>query len=714
VAERGAPAPLAVVIVTYRSATVIEDCLTALPAALAGIEHRVLVVDNASPDDTVAVVRRAAPWAEVLPRAGNDGFGAGVNAGIAAAPGHDILVLNADIRLEPGSVALLREAAERPGTGIAVPRLVGADGRLQCSLRRAPTVPRALGEAVLGGYRAGRFAALGEMVTDPAPYLEPGTADWATGACWLIRRECVEAIGPFEDRFFLYSEETEYALRARDAGFVLRYAPNATAIHLGGESNTSAPLWTILVTNRVRLHRRRHGPLPAAAMRVVLLLGEVLRALTGPDRGRHRAAARALVRMPEWPAAPVAPAVRSTPDGAPGWVCFSAQDWWYHNQAHSDFQLLRRVARQRKVLLINSIGLRMPLPGRSTQVWRRIGRKARSVAKLMRRPLPDVPNFHVLTPLVLPFYGSPLLRRVNAVSIRTQVRLAARWLGITDPVMVVTIPTAWDVVRPMKRRTLVFNRSDRHSEFPEAEQETIRDLERSLLRNADHVLYVSRALLEDEREYTGDRAYFLDHGVDLSHFTATSTAPELAAIGRPRIGFFGGLDDYLVDFDLLERIAAEVSDAELVLIGDATCSMERFEKYPNVHWLGYRPYEQIPAYGSGFDVALMPWLDNDWIRLCNPIKMKEYLALGLAVVSTDFPELSQYPGLIRVATDPADFVAQVRQALADGGPASPGARRAAVLGASWEARAQQLLDVAEGRGPAPSTSDTHHDRQGAA
>jgi GT2 family glycosyltransferase/glycosyltransferase involved in cell wall biosynthesis len=699
VAERDGQPPLAVVIVTYRSAGVIEDCLTALPAALEGIEHRVLVVDNASTDDTVAVVRRVAPWAEVWPQPRNGGFGAGVNAGIAAAAGCDVLVLNADIRLEPGSVALLREAAERPGTGIAVPRLVDAHGTLQHSLRRAPTVPRALGEAVLGGHRAGRVPALGEMVTDPARYLEPGPADWATGAAWLIRRECLAAVGVFEDRFFLYSEETEYALRARDAGFALRYEPRATAVHLGGESETSSPLWTMLVANRVRLHRVRRGPAAAAAMRLVLLLGEVLRAVTGPDRSRHRAAATGLVRMRVWPSAPTAAPATPGPStlDAPGWVCFSAQDWWYHNQAHSDFQLLRRVAQQRKVLLINSIGLRMPLPGRSTQVWRRIARKAKSVAKLMRRPLPDVPNFHVLTPLVLPFYGTPWLRRLNAVSVRTQVRLAARWLGITDPVLVVTIPTAWDVVKPMRRRTLVFNRSDRHSEFPEAEQETIRDLERSLLRAADHVLYVSRALLDDEREYTGDRAHFLDHGVDLAHFTPTTPAQEIAEIHRPRLGFFGGLDDYLVDFDLLERVATEVPEAELVLIGDATCSMERFDKYPNVHWFGYRPYEQIPAYGSGFDVALMPWLDNDWIRLCNPIKMKEYLALGLAVVSTDFPELAQYPDLIRAATDPADFVAQVRQALADGGPASPGARRAAVLGASWEARAQQLLDVAEGR-----------------
>ena len=86
-----------------------------------------------------------------------------------------------------------------------------------------------------------------------------------------------------------------------------------------------------------------------------------------------------------------------------------------------------------------------------------------------------------------------------------------------------------------------------------------------------------------------------------------------------------------------------------MLIGHTTCSMDRLVRHPNVHWLGQKPHEEIPRYGSGFDVALMPWLDNEWIRSCNPIKMKEYLALGLPVVSTDFPEVRHYADVIRVA-----------------------------------------------------------------
>jgi GT2 family glycosyltransferase/glycosyltransferase involved in cell wall biosynthesis len=704
---------LAVVVVTYRSAAVIGECLTALPAALAGAGRwRVLVVDNASPDDTVAVVGRVAPWAEVLPQPTNGGYAAGVNAGVAAADGCDVLILNADLRLAAGSVRLLRDAADRPGAGIAVPRLTDPDGRLQPSLRRRPTVLRALGEAVLGGTRAGRYGPLGELVLDEGRYARPGRADWATGAAWLVRRACLDAVGPFDERFFLYSEETDFALRAAAAGFALQYEPAAAAVHSGGESGSSSPLWSLLTANRVRLHRLRYGPARAAGMRAALLLGEGLRSVAGDPAGRarHRAAVAGLLRLPRWPARPGAAAAATAAPVAgpsadvPGYVCFSAQDWWYHNRAHSDFQLMRRVAAERKVLLVNSIGLRMPLPGRSTQVLRRILRKARSVAMLARRPLPDVPNFTVLTPVVLPFYGTPWLRRLNAVSIRAQIRVASRLLGMAEPVIVVTIPTAWDVVAPMRRRALLFNRSDRHSEFPESDQDTIRALEHGLLRESDVVLYVSRSLLADEQRLTGDRANFLDHGVDLAHFSTRPDLPaDIARIPGPRIGFFGGLDEYLVDFDLLERVAVELPDVSLVLIGDATCSMERFEKYPNVHWLGYLPYEQIPAYGSGFDVALMPWLDNSWIQHSNPIKLKEYLALGLPVVSTDFPEVRHYAELIRIAGDPAEFVALIGQTLADGGPASAARRRAAVLAASWEARASQLMALAEGT-PLPAAA----------
>jgi glycosyltransferase involved in cell wall biosynthesis len=384
----------------------------------------------------------------------------------------------------------------------------------------------------------------------------------------------------------------------------------------------------------------------------------------------------------------------------PGYVCFSAQDWWYFNRAHSDFQLMREVAASRPVLLVNSIGMRMPVPGTSTRPFRRIARKARSMVRRLCAPVPGLPGFHVLTPFFLPIYGDGRARRLNVRLIRWQVERAARRLGLIDPVIVVTLPTAGDVAEGMDRGALVFNRSDKYSAFDEADTEWVTRLEHELLETADSVVYASRALLEAERHLAGDRAVFLDHGVDLDHFSVTHPGSEpldLHDIPRPRIGFFGAIDDYTVDLELLEEIARALPDVHLVLVGAATCALPQLEALPNVHWLGYRPYEEIPRYGAGFDVALMPWLDNEWIRHSNPIKLKEYLALGLPIVSTDFPEAHHYQPWVRVARSPEQFVALVRQTLLDGGPGTAADRRAAVQDASWTSRAEQLIAVCERR-----------------
>ncbi|MEU6156271.1 glycosyltransferase [Actinosynnema sp. NPDC047251] len=677
--------PLAVVIVTYHSADVVQECLESVAVALESIpDGRVVVVDNASTDDTLDVVARTAPNAQIVARVTNDGFAAGVNAGFAAAPDCDVLVLNPDIRLEPGALGPLREALAQPGVGIAAPRLLNEDGSQQLSLRRTPNPLRALGEALLGGFRAGRVAPLGELVVNERSYERTGTADWVTGAAWLVSRACRDAIGKLEEQYFLYSEETEYMLRAGKRGFAIRFEPRSRAVHLGGEQSTSPVLWSMATTNRVRLIRERHGRPAAFAMWWAVLLNELLRA---PREPKHRKALGDLLRWRKWPA---------RPGQDQGWICFSAQDWWYHNRAHSDFQLMRSVAQRRKVLVVNSIGMRMPTPGNSTHVARRILRKLRSVAKFVRKPLP---NFYVMSPLPLPFYGSPFLRKVNAVLVRTQVRLVATALRMRTPVIMVTIPTAWDVVQPMRKRSLVFNRSDRHSDFPEADRRSIEVLEHELLAHSDHVVYVSHALMDEERPRTGDRTHFLDHGVDIDHFTARPESEwpdDIRSVDGPRIGFFGALDDFVVDFDLLERLAAELPTASLVLIGDATHPMERFDKYPNVHWLGFRPYDTIPAYGSAFDVAIMPWQDNNWIKHSNPIKLKEYLALGLPVVSTDFAELATYTDRVRATTGHAEFVDAVRRTLAEGGPRPASALRASVTRFSWHSRAAELVALAEG------------------
>ncbi len=279
---------------------------------------------------------------------------------------------------------------------------------------------------------------------------------------------------------------------------------------------------------------------------------------------------------------------------------------------------------------------------------------------------------------------------------RWQVDRAARRAGIERPHVFVTVPTAWDVARDMDRASLAYNRSDKHSAFREADTGMVADLERQLLQHADLVLYSSRAFLESERGQTGDRARFLDHGVDLQHFRAPRPSNALTAIGirRPILGFFGGLDDYVVDFALLAKVARTFPQASLVLIGDATLALDELRALPNVHLLGFRPYAEIPALGADFDVALMPWLDNDWIRCCNPIKLKEYLALGLEVVTTWFPEAEHYREHLHIGRTHDEFLAAIAAVLA--GRRSPGDRQALLAHATWDDRTAEMLSLLDG------------------
>jgi GT2 family glycosyltransferase/glycosyltransferase involved in cell wall biosynthesis len=702
-------------VVTYNSAVPLAGLLPTLDRGLAGVEHwRLIVVDNASGDETLATARRLCPQGEVLEMGRNAGYAAAINAGVRAASAQDVvLVLNPDIKLYAGSVRRLLEGLERRDTGIAVPRLVDTGGATSPSLRRDPSVRSAWAEALLGGNRAARLG-LSEVIVDPEVYDSETDADWATGAVMAISAQCRAAVGEWDESYFLYSEEVDFCQRARDEGFAVRYIPDAVAEHEGGPYGGSPELWRYLIRNRVTHFARRSSLGGSGSGRGGLGQGGAGRSGSGRGgagggglvRGRLRAlgfqagiAAGQGLRAPRSRAGRVglvAAVTAPRPATDPGFVWFAAQDWWYHNQAHSDFQLMQEVARERPVLLVNSLGLRMPRKGVSTNPGRRIGRKLKSMSKLVRRPVPGLPQYHVMTPVMLPLYGPGLPSRLNSWFIRQQVQLVGRVIGVgRQPLVGLTIPTAWPVARRMKTSALLYNRSDLHSAFPEADGAWVAGLEDALLTHADRVLYVSHELMAVDHDVVGGRGFFLDHGVDLEHFAPRAgevEPPQMHAIAHPRIGFFGGLDDYVVDMELFAEVARALPEVNLVLIGDATCPMDDLVALPNVHWLGHLPYERIPAFGRAFDVALMPWLDNEWIRFANPIKLKEYLALGLPVVTTEYPEIHHGDGSVSVAASHEDFIRLVKSALSD--PGDPVARRMSVLSASWRERARALTEVA--------------------
>jgi GT2 family glycosyltransferase len=248
------PPDIAVVIVTYNSAHVVGDLLDSLPAALDGLTADVIVVDNGSTDGTAELLA-AREGCRVVCSA-NTGYAGGINRGVREAMSAEaILVLNPDVRLHEGSVPPLLAVLREPNVGIAAPQVRSSQGALELSLRREPTLLRAL------GLTRTKLALFSEYVTRPSDYARERDVDWALGAVLLMSRKCYDTLNGWDETYFLYSEETDLALRARDAGLLTRYEPRAVAVHIGGQSGRTHRTHAMQIVNRVRLYRRRHGAL---------------------------------------------------------------------------------------------------------------------------------------------------------------------------------------------------------------------------------------------------------------------------------------------------------------------------------------------------------------------------------------------------------------------------------------------------------------------
>jgi GT2 family glycosyltransferase len=284
---------LSIIIVTYNSATVLPSLLDSLPAGLEGVKQfQTIVVDNDSHDNSVDIAL-AHPIRPIVIRMGrNAGYAAAINAGAATvSPSADLLILNPDVRLFPGGARVLLDRLTDSSVGVAVPRILDENGTISWSIRREPSVLTAWADAVLGGTLAAHLGA-GGMVCDPAVYDREGVIDWATGAILAVSGRVRAIVGDWDESFFLYMEEVDYMRRVRECGFSVVYVPEAQAMHIRG--GYTPHLWALLFANRIRYHRRHHGPISTAALRLSIILGEGMRALRGPPV--HRAAVRAALR----------------------------------------------------------------------------------------------------------------------------------------------------------------------------------------------------------------------------------------------------------------------------------------------------------------------------------------------------------------------------------------------------------------------------------
>jgi N-acetylglucosaminyl-diphospho-decaprenol L-rhamnosyltransferase len=282
-----------VVIVSYNSAHVIEGLLATIPKALGGLTAVVVVVDNGSSDGSIEVLAGIGGCTVI--KSHNNGYAGGVNVGVNALPDVEtILVLNPDVRLEPGSVETMFATLQATRAGVVAPKVLEPDGALFRSLRREPTLLRAAG---LGWTQRPLFD---EYVSDRGTYEHRKVVDWALGAALMVRREVDAALGGWDESFFLYSEETDFSLRAADLGWPTIYEPGAVVVHIGGASGRSPTTHAMQTLNRVRLYARRHTTVAGAAYFCLAVAAEASRLLRGQKESR--VAIDALLRPSSRPA----------------------------------------------------------------------------------------------------------------------------------------------------------------------------------------------------------------------------------------------------------------------------------------------------------------------------------------------------------------------------------------------------------------------------
>jgi GT2 family glycosyltransferase len=263
-----------VVVVSYNSRGTLRACVAPL-AGQPGLN--VIVVDNASPDDSLAEVRDLP--VETVAAGANRGFAAGCNLGWRRGSAPAVLLLNPDARIRPDDVRRLAAVLREPRVGIAAPRIVGEAGELQFSLRRFPRARSTFAQALFLHRLAPRSTWSDEIVRNPSAYSTSHDVDWASGACLLVRRSLLEALGGLDEGFFMYCEDTDLCKRAADAGSTVRYDATATVFHLGGHSAPRASMLPALADSRCRYARKHETRTGAAITRLGVALGAVTHAL---------------------------------------------------------------------------------------------------------------------------------------------------------------------------------------------------------------------------------------------------------------------------------------------------------------------------------------------------------------------------------------------------------------------------------------------------
>ncbi len=375
-------------------------------------------------------------------------------------------------------------------------------------------------------------------------------------------------------------------------------------------------------------------------------------------------------------------------------VCI-ASSWDY--DPTSKHQIIKILSERNEIVWVNYHGSRRPGVNRADM---------RGAASALRRVVSGVqkatPTISQVTPLVIPGAAHPALKRVHEAMLVAQIRRAVRKTqhGRDLPVQVWSFaPDVPYLVGKFDEECFVYYCVDEYREFQGFHSERIAQAEDELLDRADVVVATSAPLLEARRQRRPDTT-LARHGVDYDHFSTAwqqhlPIPADLAELPRPVFGYFG-LIEHWVDIELLAQVARARPWFSFVLLGDAKVDVTELRSLSNVHLLGRKPYQQLPAYCAHFDAGLLLFAQNAMTRHVNPVKMREYIAAGLPVISTPLPEAAPYGRSITMASSAEAFALACDRAIqADYAGRAQDISRT-VIQETWRARVEELSKLVMG------------------
>ncbi|MGE5363146.1 MAG: glycosyltransferase [Bacteroidota bacterium] len=344
------------------------------------------------------------------------------------------------------------------------------------------------------------------------------------------------------------------------------------------------------------------------------------------------------------------------------------------------------LAQYNRIIWVGSLGLRKP--EFSFRDVRRVVEKVIGVFSGKKNEHQELPVFQV-NPFIIPMHNFSVARNFNSRSISRAITEKASQLGFTNPIIITSSPIVAQAVKSIPKSSLNYICLDDYSSFKGAFKCLI-DLEKDLLQMADTCFAVSDDLVRIKVTGKG-KSYFIPQGVDIDYFGSPGKVVKVNK--RKVIGYFGLIADPWVDLELIALAARKCPEYDFVLIGKNEMDLSFISSIPNICYLGEVPYNKLMEHASNFDAGIIPFQLNNLTLASNPLKLREYLAMGIPVISTDLPEVRKFEEYVYVAADKQEFIHMIRTAIAEDNSGKVSARKEAVACLSWQSITGSVSDL---------------------